>query len=67
MLIASWRESWPELKSPIFHSPKAIVLLVPSVMSAIERFPLSPFLAMKKIPGGFAEAHGVVHGPTEPK
>ncbi len=52
--IASWSESWFELKSPIFHSPKAIVLLVPSVMSLILTVPGSPTSTMAKSPGGLA-------------
>src|SRR5438309_2824542 len=75
-LIPSWIESLDVLKSPIFHSPNAMVLLVPSVISLMDRFPamggddgLFPSLgvAIAKIPLGFAEVQGARLGPTDAK
>ena len=56
--MTSWIESWPELQSPIFHSPKAIVLLVPSVTSEMETVPGTVIDTMLKIPGGFRKPTG---------
>ena len=61
--MTSWSESWLELQSPIFHSPKAIVLLVPSVTSEMETVPGPVIDTMLKIPRGFAEAHGAAECP----
>src|SRR5690349_11324532 len=53
LLMTSWTESLLSSKSPMRHSPKAIVLLVPSVMS---RIPLGcpPLSQEPKMPLGEA-------------
>src|SRR5262249_23006233 len=65
MLIPSWRVSFVQLKSPIFHSLKAIVLLVPSVMSRMRKAPGVPMAQIRKIPVGLPTAQGRQLGPTE--
>src|SRR5262245_9005666 len=67
-LIASVSVSLFLSKSPIFHSPNAMVPLVPSVMSRIPRIP-RPVLGVSvaKMPGGLAEVQGQTVAPTEPK
>jgi len=66
-LIPSVSESLLVLLSHIRHSPKAMVLLVPSMTSRLLRCPLVPGVWVEKMPLLFAEVQGQTPGPTEPK
>jgi hypothetical protein len=64
------------LQSPMRHSPKAMVLLVPSLMALMGRavevlivppFGATPIAMIAKIPGGSAAYHGQALAPTDPK
>src|SRR4051794_11273395 len=68
MLIASVSESRLESKSPIFHSPNATVLLVPSVTSREPRAPSGPGLWVAKTPVMVAfDVQGQHPGPIDPQ